>query len=559
MTEKKPKSLFENLGKPTLRGVRKCPKCGTYNGTRGLACKNKDCSMKFKVLKTKHSDAAEAVKINSCNIFGLQIFSVKIQEAEDDSRCFIRLPLIEGMETLQDEQEVSIITRSAAVCFAANCRKPTEDTNTITLNMNPCNHTLPVVNCTVEAKPLILKEAILNVLPISDAMKQEICSLITKPEEETHLVQRINKHTMVVKCVPDESHPLGFLHFFLYEPVKNARKYKILCECKAGVTKPFVPREKQLCVHYYMCVCAFASDEKLSDEFKNLFNMVFNLKTPSDVTVEEVLKCSLSEEFSELKDFFVDEIAPPSKKKKQLTLNSDIYLLQENGTEKEQKRVYVSTKNILNSIEDKPVLSFDSWLNSVVERINQTMHYQFNGQPEPLVFQVPQSFFNIIQQRLSEGSKKKRLPNSVVGYNRKDALPIGIFSKYIWKITNIIQLKRVFYTPDVTLEVQRSFTEVRDGVFVPLQEDKLDPEAAYLRKLLESKPKHINPVELKTFLKVGHTALSQTEPTPFTIEWIPDILPVSKVGEMKLIFEYGHQRNGIVEHRFPTTSESSSK
>ena len=41
------------LGKPTMRGIRKCPKCGTYNGTRGLSCKNKQCDMVFKVRGVK--------------------------------------------------------------------------------------------------------------------------------------------------------------------------------------------------------------------------------------------------------------------------------------------------------------------------------------------------------------------------------------------------------------------------------------------------------------------------------------------------------------------------
>jgi hypothetical protein len=31
--------------------------------------------------------------------------------------------------------------------------------------------------------------------------------------------------------------------------------------------------------------------------------------------------------------------------------------------------------------------------------------------------------------------------------------------------------------------------------------------------------------------------------------WIPDILPKSRIGELRIKFEYGHQRNGLVEHR----------
>lgn len=37
------------------------------------------------------------------------------------------------------------------------------------------------------------------------------------------------------------------------------------------------------------------------------------------------------------------------------------------------------------------------------------------GKPEPLVFHIPQAFFEALQQRISSGSTKKRLPNSTTG------------------------------------------------------------------------------------------------------------------------------------------------
>lgn len=40
----------------------------------------------------------------------------------------------------------------------------------------------------------------------------------------------------------------------------------------------------------------------------------------------------------------------------------------------------------------------------------------------------------------------------------------------------------------------------------------------------------------------------QVEPTPLIIEWIPDILPRSHIGELRIKFEYGHQRNGHLEN-----------
>ena len=55
----------------------------------------------------------------------------------------------------------------------------------------------------------------------------------------------------------------------------------------------------------------------------------------------------------------------------------------------------------------------------------------------------------------------------------------------------------------------------------------------------------------------GNTAHDQKEPTPFIIEWIPDILPQTHIGELRVKFEYGHQRNGQIERR-PQSTESGS-
>lgn len=39
-------------------------------------------------------------------------------------------------------------------------------------------------------------------------------------------------------------------------------------------------------------------------------------------------------------------------------------------------------------INPNPVLNFEKWLSSVTERINQEMHYQFDGNPPTMVFHI---------------------------------------------------------------------------------------------------------------------------------------------------------------------------
>lgn len=54
---------------------------------------------------------------------------------------------------------------------------------------------------------------------------------------------------------------------------------------------------------------------------------------------------------------------------------------------------------------------------------------------------------------------------------------------------------------------------------------------------------NIQPGYLVTYLKVGKLSEHDNVPVPFCLEWIPDILPVSKVGELTLKFQYGHKNN----------------
>lgn len=101
------------------------------------------------------------------------------------------------------------------------------------------------------------------------------------------------------------------------------------------------------------------------------------------------------------------------------------------------------------------------------------------------------------------------------------------------------------------LEVTRNFVENRDGTYDLYEIPKVQVES--IDETYKGKnPMPIRPFELKTYLKVGQTSPDQKEPTPFIIEWIPDILPKSRIGELRIKFDYGHQRNGQIEHRITT-------
>lgn len=571
-TPDKFKALFGDLGKPTLRGVRKCPKCGTYNGTRGISCKNKSCDVVFKEKERKRGHSADAVKIITGSTE--QVFSVRLRDRGPDYRGFVQLPFVQDIDGNPASEVSPSVLSQASRCYVDSCSRTTQ----ISLTDQTCLHIKAAIECEQEAMPLILKNSALNSLQVTNETKQEIWIMAT--EITGPLVQRVTKNIMVVKCKASQKQPLGFLHFAFFETTRNRSQpeYKFQCSCKAfknhkiGVAKEDSPKR---CVHFYACICAFASDEKLAEEFAYYINIdsaatpvpEHNLitiyqqssegsVTPADTTAVEVI---VSGE---------DLLGPSAKKKRKddtrLQASSALLTLQEGGVTTRKSSPVKQTaqppqqpaktntppkKSATVQIDENSVaVTFHQWLGSVTERINQTMHYQFDGNPEPLVFHAPQVFFDCLQQRISSGNRKKRLPNYTTGFVRKDALPLGMFTKYTWHITNILQVKQIFDTADMPLEITRNFVENRDGTYDLYEVPKVQVEN--IDDTYKSKNQTpIRPFELKTFLKVGNTSLEQKDPTPFIIEWIPDILPKSHIGELRIKFEYGHQRNGHIEHR----------
>uniref|UniRef100_G3RE13 Chromosome 2 open reading frame 42 n=1 Tax=Gorilla gorilla gorilla TaxID=9595 RepID=G3RE13_GORGO len=448
-------AFLSDLGKATLRGIRKCPRCGTYNGTRGLSCKNKTCGTIFRYGARKQP-SVEAVKIITGS--DLQVYSVRQRDRGPDYRCFVELGVSET--TIQTVDGTIITQLSSGRCYVPSCLKAA----TQGVVENQCQHIKLAVNCQAEATPLTLKSSVLNAMQASPETKQTIWQLATEPTGP--LVQRITKNILVVKCKASQKHSLGYLHTSFVQKVsaKSLPERRFFCSCqtlKSHKSNASKDETAQRCIHFFACICAFASDETLAQEFSDFLN--FDSSGLKEIIVPQ-LGCH-----SESTVSACESTASKSKKRRK----DEVSGAQMNSSLLPQDAV---SSNLRKSGLKKPVVA------SSLKR---------QGKPEPLVFHIPQSFFDALQQRISIGSAKKRLPNSTTAFVRKDALPLGTFSKYTWHITNILQVKQILDTPE-------------------------------------------------------NTSPDQKEPTPFIIEWIPDILPQSKIGELRIKFEYGHHRNGHV-------------
>ncbi|XP_067007755.1 uncharacterized protein C2orf42 isoform X3 [Anabrus simplex] len=533
------KALLSDLGRATLRGVRKCPKCGTYNGTRGLSCKNKSCDVVFKEAGEKRKMSTEACKLITGTT--TQVFSVRVRDKGPDYRGFVQLPVIQnGLDGDQGlDSEVALITHTSALCFVDTCQRSFDASvlkcheKTPPLTLTTCQHIQAALRCYAEAQALTLKSSVLSSLNISNDMKQSIWLLAT--ETTGPLVQRVSKNIMAVKCKASPKHPLGYLHFsFFMSKLKDRVENKYFCSCTAfkGQVKHATNKDDptfKKCVHFYACICAFASDRKLTEEFAYYINLdkpiviptslsptseehqqlvaILNEETgscevevevlpdeaalleatgitvsddgslhqvhglevmstdPVEVQIHEMDPTGLS--FGTVADTAImSEPSPPmellsiKRKREDQTILSLPEIV--SGIKKSAGVVNCgnSNKKSLSSIglkkqepadENTVNTTFIQWLASVTERINQTMHFQFSGKPDPLVFHVPQAFFDCLRERISCGGKKKRLPNFTTAFVRKDAIPLGTFTKYTWHITNIFHVKQIFDTALVIL------------------------------------------------------------------------------------------------------------
>jgi len=636
-TPKTSTGVLGDLGKPTMRGIRKCPKCGTYNGTRGLSCKNKSCDMVFKEAEGRNRrGGCDAVRLYTGTTSS--IYSVRLRDKGPDYRGFVQLPTVEGLNMGDSlDQQAAMLVQSASQCFVESCvRGGGGGQGGEEEGSYACPH---IVACLApgvgEATPVMLRHSAMNDLNIRSEIKHEVYS--RAEQISGPLVQRVSKHVFCVKCEADSRHPLGYLHMcFMDQRTKDGPgvEHRFFCSCStfrgqdmtSSMATLFpqwtaMDREREpdwvlrRCVHFYSCLCAFASDAKLSEEFRLYIMMDQEINTRAaeqsslqenqviailgqdengDTVQVEVLNqaelrgvlgqhkehilytdnkdmeglVTITEDIQiemETPDGSVQTITVPASGLADTGTIATTSTSKVQGTSSRKRqhsgRVGMQTspvkRNNLVTVasrladsqvgrvdEGNVVLSFHEWLGSVTERINQTMHYQFDGHPEPLVFHAPQVFFDCLRERISMGSRKKRLPNSTTAFVRKDALPLGTFTKYTWSINNVLHVKQIFDTPHLPLEVTRTFVENKDGSFSVHNPPVTDGD--HLHRL---PGKRIKAHELKTFLKVGQTLPDQKDPTPFVIEWIPDILPFMKIGELRIKFEYGHQRNGQLEQR----------
>lgn len=147
----------------------------------------------------------------------------------------MQLPLIQDLdgnpaENVDPGIMLSVLS-TAAKCYVETCPNSKQHGD----NVPVCVHIKSAVECTEEAQAVTLKNSVLNALQVDADIKESIWYLAT--ETSAPLVQRASKNIFIVKCKPNQRHPLGFLHFafFSTSKAKEGSKFgdqKFVCTCK---------------------------------------------------------------------------------------------------------------------------------------------------------------------------------------------------------------------------------------------------------------------------------------------------------------------------------------
>ncbi|XP_066141761.1 uncharacterized protein C2orf42 homolog isoform X2 [Euwallacea fornicatus] len=514
-------NILQGLGKSTRRGIKKCPHCGTFNGTKGTYCKNKECRVSLRTASNSSFDF-DAVKLVTGTF--RQVFSVHVKDAVSECRGFVQLPL----HKFCAKEKVSEV----ALCFVDSCQRSfdnsilkchEEEQNGV--GTEKCVHINLALKSQAIAKPINFDGNVLNQLRIPYQIKEKLKLLAE--DNESPLVQQVSRNVMAVKCQVTPKQPLGYLHFTFMKGRNNRSYEKYFCSC----TEYFnlgIPNKttsiKNKCIHYYACIAALTSDPSAFEEFSNFINNELHLQ-------DKRIRYGAPKVTKEIETIDIKrnriKIISNCVVKKPTTSKKDII----KSSEKKAKfpirrcknivpKIYPIEIKVLNdssSVADSDInWSLVDWLAFVTESINRTMQFINCGIINSQVFYIPEVFFH---------SFRKRIPDTY----ETQATEIG---SVFYSIMNINHVKEIFDTPKVKLRIAKKFIHVEDKGYIEYDENSENDAIQYSASFI-------------FFLNVGPSTVDESDNcnNVFVIEWLPNICPITKIGQLKLQYKYG--RKGI--------------
>jgi len=265
------------------RGSRICNYCGCSSGNRAYACKS--CHRPFQQKDVQTPE--KGTKRTSCDVSDLlphdvpmpkKLYSVRTRDRGPDYRTLVSVSEdgfwkcnYDACKTVQESRmrstTCSDVQRKA---FSGECEHVRKVQKESLLQPPSVCH------------PLHVNTSILQSLPFPPSVKEELQAM--KGEFSTGLIQRVSEETFLVRDLKrTQEHQYGVLHMrFLKPKLQRAgdlpapptfhcpcatfRRFSSLTSHSGGGT---TPRLSKRCIHFYVCLWAFASNENLAREFSH--------------------------------------------------------------------------------------------------------------------------------------------------------------------------------------------------------------------------------------------------------------------------------------------------
>ncbi|XP_072387430.1 uncharacterized protein C2orf42 isoform X1 [Diabrotica undecimpunctata] len=561
-----PQKLLSGLGKSTKRGIKKCARCGTYNGTRSSVCKNKNCNVVN----------VDAVKLLTNT--EKQLFSVKIWDMGPNYRAFVQLPLLQSCSN-----EDPHVYSDVALCFVDSCKNSfdnsilkchEEGTESDSKKLLFCTHIRSALKSQNKATPMELKPSVLSSLNIRDDIKEKLCSFDS--EKEGVFVQRVSKTVMAVKCQASAKHPLGYLHFTFIKGKGKDVYEKFYCSCSefsvSELSGEGFDNVKYKCIHYYACLWALASDHRLSDEFTNILRnefsfLVKNLFTGSNnnntcqnvkssdndsIKVTEKVDPKRSTDPNDFNVADTEKVFQNTQPKDKVLLTDSNKVMQNDKCRHLNKHAInlVNRKNSSKIVKKNLILhrkketlkqcqkimpkilpieikvleetpksndvvswGFVDWLSFVTESINRTMQFENYGMVNTTILQIPEDFYNYFAKRIPSIYEVVQTGNSSAYY-----------------IMNILHLKEIFDTPKIKLKISKKFVHNDEKGYVEFDENDDNEDESFLCPFIY-------------FINVGQSTVDESDNTNnyFYVEWTPSVFSVTNIGQLRFQYKYGRK------------------
>ena len=200
-----------------------------------------------------------------------EAFSVRVRDRGPDYRTFVTVSQNGSPECHHDNCKTAQDARLRSLSEAASVSN-----GMVAFQCEHIQHVQRLQSSLVacEDSPLHLNPEVLKKLPFPLAIQQ---SLQSKSQQTMNLIQRVSDETFAVGVEQTQEHQLGLLHVrfgkaksttpatlpTFYCPCTAYKRYSSVHSVGGGTT----PKVSKRCLHFYLCLWAFASAEDPSKEF----------------------------------------------------------------------------------------------------------------------------------------------------------------------------------------------------------------------------------------------------------------------------------------------------